>query len=52
MKDAELAERHALPNEEDVQLDMLGTPVVHRVAGEVDGRHIVAEDQPSRLSLL
>ena len=38
---AELAERHALPNEEDVQLDMLGTPVVHWVAGEVDGRHIV-----------
>ena len=45
VKDAELAESHALPDEEDVQLDMLGTPVVHWVAGEVDGRHIVAEDQ-------
>lgn len=45
VKDAELAQRHALANEVDVELHVLRPAVVHWVGGEVDGGHVVAEHQ-------
>ena len=40
----ELAERDLLPHEVDVELDMFGATMVHRVRRHVDRRNIVAVD--------
>jgi hypothetical protein len=47
MKNPYLAERHLLPNEVDVNLDMLRTAVLNRVRGHVDRTDIVTEDNSS-----
>ena len=42
MNDAQLTEGDSFPQEVDVQLDMLGTPVMYRVLAHVDGGYVVA----------
>lgn len=44
MKDTEFAERNLLPNEVDVDLDVLGPPVMDRVGRHVDTRDVVTVD--------
>jgi hypothetical protein len=43
MCDTELADGHLLPDEVDVQLYVLGSPVVDWIPGHVHRRNIVAE---------
>jgi hypothetical protein len=47
MKNTDGADRDTFPNEVKVDLNMLGTLMLHRVGGEVDGTDIVAVDQCS-----
>jgi hypothetical protein len=42
MNDAQLTKGDSFPHEVDVQLDMLGTPVMYRVLAHVDGGYVVA----------
>ena len=39
-----MAEGHLFPNKMNIQLNMLGPSMMHRVSGEVDRRDIVAVD--------
>ena len=39
-----MAKGHLFPNKMNIQLDMLGPSMMHRVSGEVDRRDIVAVD--------
>lgn len=45
MKDPNCANRHLLANKMEVDLDVLGLLVLHRVAREVDRTHVVTVDQ-------
>uniref|UniRef100_J3M498 Uncharacterized protein n=1 Tax=Oryza brachyantha TaxID=4533 RepID=J3M498_ORYBR len=45
MKDPNRANRHFLANEVEVDLDVLGPLVLHRVGGEVGCTHVVVVDQ-------
>jgi hypothetical protein len=47
MVHAELAEGNFFPDEVNVQLDVLGSPVMDRVPGHVDRRDVVAVDYGS-----
>ena len=44
MKNTKLAELDLLSNEVDIQFNVLGTLVLHRIRRKVDGRHIVTVD--------
>jgi len=42
VNDAGISERHTLPHEMDVEVDMLGLLMVHRILAHVDGGDVVA----------
>jgi hypothetical protein len=42
MEDAEVAELHVFPDEVDVELNVFGAFVVHRIGGHVHRGHVVA----------
>ena len=44
MKNPNLAERHLLPHEVDVDLDVLGATMLHRVRCHVNSTNIVTKD--------
>ena len=45
VKNTELAERHPLADEEDIQLDVLCSAMVNRVGGQVDSGDVVTVNQ-------
>jgi hypothetical protein len=47
VKNSNATEGNLLMNEVDVQLNVLGALMMNGVGGEVDGRHVVAEDHRS-----
>jgi hypothetical protein len=48
MQDTDLAKRHLFSNKMNVDLDVLGTTMLHWVRSHVDHAHIVAEDHCRR----
>jgi hypothetical protein len=44
MKNTDLAERHLLPDEVDVYLDMFGAAMLNRIRSHVYRTDIIAED--------
>jgi hypothetical protein len=47
MEHSELSKSHSFPDKMDVELDVLGSPMMHRIRRHVDGRDIVAVDERS-----
>ena len=48
MKNPNLTERHLFPNKMNVNLDMLGTTMLNRVASHVDSADIITKDDSRR----
>ena len=45
MHDADITSGHAFPHEVDIYLDLLGTLMLNRIGGHVNGAYVVAVDQ-------
>ena len=48
MKNPDLTKRHLLPNEVDVNLNVLGATMLDRIRGHVDSTNVVTQDNRGR----